>query len=179
VLLQSFDSVPPDPYLDSLICAWREKEKDTLENCPRGVRSSAVPSYPACRSKGKRKLRTTTTNHKRKHFQNAFDVLLYNDLYEGHPNHTEIKISMDPSNWEEPEDKNWNAWIEEQSQQMKYEEEIFQELKEEILNQDIESPSRNNDSFNYHIHDLYHRKLDDRTAWADYWPMLGCRTEVS
>jgi hypothetical protein len=178
VFLQSFDSVPPNAYLDTLICAWREKEKDTLKRCPRGVRATSIPSYPACKS-GNRKLLRTATNHTRGDFQNVYDVLFHNDMYEEHLNHTEVKISLDPSNLEEPDGKDWDTWIEEQSQQMKYEEEIFQELEAETLNQHSETKLRINQTINHHIHELFHRKLQKSSTWADYWPMLGCKTEVS
>lgn len=178
VFLQSDENAPPNPYLDTLICEWRKKEQDTLMRCPRGIRSTPVPGYPACRGNGKRKLlRTSRTNQTHQEFQNIYDVLLHNHFNGDHPNHTEVNISMDSSNWEDPDEKDWNDWIEEQSQQMKYEAELFQQVREEISNQGVglEEYHKNN----HEIHEQFRRKLANRFPWSDYWPMVGCKTEVS
>jgi hypothetical protein len=176
VFLQSFDSVPPNPYLDTLICEWREKEQDTLMRCPRDVRSTPIPHYPACRSNGKRDLSQTATNRTQQDFQNVYDVLLHNHFNSEHPNHSDVKVGLDPSNWEEEDERDWNAWIKEQSEQMKLEHDLYHQLKEESVTQRT-SGLRGNQTRD--VHEQFRRRLANRSPWSDYWPMLGCKTEVS
>jgi len=103
------------------------------------------------------------------HFlQTVHDVILYNDQHRNHPNHTTVNIRMEESNFEPAEEKNWEAWIVEQSQQMTTDEELYHALRHKYHggNHTIE------------LHRQYRHLLQgDEVAWFNYWPLVGVKTE--
>ena len=100
--------------------------------------------------------------------QTVHDVILYNDQHRNNPNHTTVKIRMDESNFEPAEDKNWEAWILEQSQQMNTDEELYHAMRHKY----------HGGNHTEELHQQYRQLFQgEELAWFNYWPMLGVRTE--
>ncbi|KAL3930916.1 MAG: hypothetical protein SGARI_004343 [Bacillariaceae sp.] len=138
VFLQSFDDAPPNKHLDMLICEWRRKERDVLLGCPPTTADlKSIPDYPGCDDDGdntRRNLRRTrhaeTTNSNTSHrgFQTVHEVLLHNNFYRDSPNHTDVKVVMDPNNFEQADTKDWEEFIQSHSRRMKAEEALYKDL---------------------------------------------------
>jgi len=187
VFLKAYDDAAPYRYLDKVICQWRRKEYEVRKECNLPL---VAPTYPGCfpinnvRRSLRRRDSTNNTatdkgrpvsNFKRhpKGFRTIHDVLLYNDYHKNNPNHTEIKIQMEDSNWDPADDTiDWDDYIGDQSRKMNEEEQIYQEMIA------MENGTGNN-LYNGTLHEQYRRKLlnYDDIPWFNYWPMLGVRTE--
>lgn len=187
VFLKAYDDAAPYRYLDKVICQWRRKEYEVRKECNLPL---VAPTYPGCfpinnvRRSLRRRDSTNNTatdkgrpvsNFKRhpKGFRTIHDVLLYNDYHKNNPNHTEIKIQMEDSNWDPADDTiDWDDYIADQSRKLNEEEQIYQEMIA------MENGTGNN-LYNGTLHEQYRRKLlnYDDIPWFNYWPMLGVRTE--
>jgi hypothetical protein len=171
VFMQAFEDAAPYRYLDKLICQWRRKEYEVLKECGKTPIQS---SYPGCFPRKNRNLRRTTASNPTNssssspRFQTAQDVILHNDQYHDHPNHTAVRIMMEGSNWGPAEDKDWDAWIAEQSKKMQEEEELYHRMR----------TMEHEGNHTYGLHEQFRKLLEyDEIEWFNYWPMLGVRTE--
>jgi hypothetical protein len=187
VFLKAYDDAAPYRYLDKVICQWRRKEYEVRKGCNLPL---VAPTYPGCfpinnirRSLRRRESTNSTATdkgrpvsnfkHHPKGFRTIHDVILYNDDHKNNPNHTEIKIQMEDSNWDPADDTiDWDDYIADQSRKMNEEEQIYQEMIA------MENGTGNN-LYNGTLHEQYRRKLlnYDNIPWFNYWPMLGVRTE--
>jgi len=173
IFAQAYDDVAPYSFLDKVICQWRRKEFEVRTACGLDPIPSKYPGcFPLSRRERERNLRNQNKRMKdprnQMKFQTAQDVILHNDKHKNNPNHTNVKIRMDESNWGPPEDKDWNTWIEEQSNKMSENEELYHRI-------------RMNDYGGNHTEELHKhfRKLVqfEELEWFNYWPMIGVRTE--
>ena len=189
IFMQAYPNVAPYPYLDKVICQWRRREAEIRDQCGLWPVTNPYPScFPLTRSEGRKlkeedqggKIRgssnvqqqsqTNTEEHtdELKRFKTVEEVIHYNDQHRGNPDHKDVRIEMDPANFGPAEDKDWDAWIKEQSDMMKNDEELYHTL-------------RHNDYGGDHTEDLHEnfRRLiqGDNLEWFNYWPMLGVRTE--
>jgi hypothetical protein len=74
-------------------------------------------------------------------------------------------LELEDVNFEPAVEKDWDAWIQEQSQKMDQHEELYNKLK-------------NNDYGGKHSDDLHRRLImGDEMEWFNYWPLIGVRTE--
>ncbi|KAL3911852.1 MAG: hypothetical protein SGILL_007121 [Bacillariaceae sp.] len=181
VFLQSFDDAPPNRHLDMLICEWRRKEQEVIEECQTTVDLNPIPDYPGCDDNGtrKRNLRSAgssqgdRTSTSRPDFRTVHDVLLHNHFYSGNPNYTDVKIGMDPDNFEPADDeKDWQQFVNTHSRRMKAEEALYKDLMSGRVD------ATPDDTIG--IHKEFKEEADSRsmeTPWSDYWAMLGCKTE--
>jgi len=180
IFMNAYDDAPPYRFLDKIICQWRRKEYEVRKEC--GMQPINT-TYPGCFPL-KRNLRRKTVeqtdeldailqstkravkNHP--HIRTAEDVIIHNDQHRDNPNHKNMKIYMDAINWGPPEEKDWEAFIEEQSKQMKDEEDLYKRLKQ------MQYGGNHTDELHEHFRRLYQY---DELEWFNYWPMLGVRTE--
>jgi carbonic anhydrase len=171
IFLQAYDDAAPYRYLDKVICQWRRREYEIRKECDLDPVDS---TYPGCFPL-KRNLRESSSsssgkskNDKRLPFDTVEDVIIYNHQNRNKPNYTDVKIHMDDINWAPAEDKDWDAWILEQSNQMREEEELYHRMKQ------IEHGGNHTEA----LHEKYRQLLQyDEMDWFSYWPMLGVRTE--
>jgi hypothetical protein len=138
VLMKVYDDAPPYRYLDKVICQWRRREHEVRQQC--GV-APVTTGYPGCfplhkettgkGNKPRRNLKQKTPEDEasrekpKRRFQTVFDVLHHNDRHRNDPNHTEVELLLHDSNFEPAEEKDWDAWIAEQSNQMRMEDELY------------------------------------------------------
>mmetsp|Transcript_260 Transcript_260/g.575 ORF Transcript_260/g.575 Transcript_260/m.575 type:complete len:592 (-) Transcript_260:193-1968(-) len=187
VFLKAYEDAAPYRYLDKVICQWRRKEYEVRREC--GLPLEAPP-YPGCFpiNNSRRNLRhrdnknddvedngDTGSNSKRhpKGFRTVHDVLLYNEYHKHNPNHTDVEVHMEDSNWDPADDTiDWDSFVADHSKKMNEEEQLYQEMMA-MENEKSESV------FNATLHDQYRRKLlnYEEIPWFNYWPMLGVRTE--
>jgi len=177
IFMNAYDNAPPYRYLDKIICQWREKEHNVRQQCGLDPIQS---SYPGCfqlmkmqRSHGlgrDRNLRTDGTakndiNYTKHRVRTVADTIYHNQLLGQDSNNTQLLLQMDEINFSPAEEKDWEAWIVEQSKKMNEEEELYQRLLEEEYD-------------GVHTDDLHRRLIEgDATEWFNYWPLLGVRTE--
>lgn len=181
VFLQAYDDAPPYLALDKIICQWRRKEYEVRTECGLDPVDS---TYPGCFPL-KRNLRESAStsssssssspatdrpkNSTLPRFRTAQDVILYNAQRRNHPNHTNVKIRLEESDRAPvDEEKDWDAWIQQHSDQMREEEELYHRLrKDEHGGEHTEA-----------LHQQFRQLLAyDEVEWFNYWPMLGVRTE--
>lgn len=176
VFLKAYDDAAPYRYLDKVICQWRRKEYEVRKQC--GL-PSVESTYPGCfpMNDRRRNLRRRDDDenpeqHFKRHpkgFRTAHDVILYNDFHKDDPNHTDIKLHMEDSNWDPADDTiDWDNFVAEQSQKMNEEDELYRKLM-----------AAGNNLTHSALHEQYRRALleYDEIPWFNYWPMLGVRTE--
>lgn len=168
--MNAYEDAAPYRYLDKLICQWRRKEYEVRTEC--GL-DPIETSYPGC-FPYKRNLRRNMAEEKKSNkkatsaFQTAQDVILHNDQHRDHANHSDVKISMEEGNWAPAEEKDWGAWIAEQSKKMDEEEELYHRMRT------MEHGGNHSDV----LHEQFRKLLEyDEIEWFNYWPMLGVRTE--
>jgi carbonic anhydrase len=165
VFMNVYEDAAPYRYLDKLLCQWRRHEHEVRQQC--GLHPIEEP-YPGCfpnirkRNLRREKLRVQKQNQK---FQTVHDLIIHN-ARNAHLNKTTVKLNMDEINWAEPEDKDWGAWIAEQSQKLINEDSSYHHLKQVLANSTQEL-------------DAEYRKLiqGDEMEWFNYFLMLGVRTE--
>jgi hypothetical protein len=168
VFMQAYEDAAPYRYLDKLICQWRRKEYEIRTEC--GLEPIET-SYPGC-FPYKRNLRRNMSEDKKSTkkttFQTAQDVILHNDQHRDLSNHSNVKIFMEEDNWAPADEKDWDAWIIDQSKKMQEEEELYHRLR----NMEHEG------SHTEILHEQFRKLLEyDEIEWFNYWPMLGVRTE--
>mmetsp|Transcript_25784 Transcript_25784/g.28947 ORF Transcript_25784/g.28947 Transcript_25784/m.28947 type:complete len:581 (+) Transcript_25784:49-1791(+) len=185
IFAQAYDDAVPYAFLDKIICQWRRKEYEVRKECGLDLVESTYPGcFPLKRDRErnrnrnrnrKRNIRRTSSTTQEEsqsntatNFLTAQDVILYNDRHKNNPNHTNVKIRMEESNWAPTEDKDWDTWIGEQSKKMSEEEDLYHRM-------------RNMDHGGNHTEEL-HRQFRtlfqyEELEWFNYWPMLGVRTE--
>lgn len=167
VFMQAYEDAAPYRYLDKLICQWRRKEYETRLECGE---EPIQTSYPGCFPLNRNlRRKTSETLAKMSKFQTAQDVILYNDQHRDQVNHSVVKIFMEEGNWAPAEEKDWDAWILEQSQRMQEEEEIYHRIR--VMDQ-------TGGNLTDALHEKFRKLLEyDEIEWFNYWPMLGVRTE--
>ncbi|KAG7372545.1 Eukaryotic-type carbonic anhydrase [Nitzschia inconspicua] len=175
-------SSPNNPvyrYLDKVICQWRRYEFQVRQEC--GL-EPVEGSYPGCfplsrrdRERNRNLRRSSSTEEeiavesKKRRFQNVADVILHNEKHRSNPNHTDVKIFLDKGDTEPSEDKDWDAWIQQQSEQMDKEDALYHDLKDRTFNGNHTDEA---------LHEKFRKLLQgDEIPWFTYWPMLGVRTE--
>ncbi|KAG7343373.1 Eukaryotic-type carbonic anhydrase [Nitzschia inconspicua] len=170
VFMNAYEDAAPYRYLDKLICQWRRKEFEVRTECGLDPIES---SYPGCFPL-KRNLRRNmaedekSTKTKAATFQTAQDVILHNDQHRDSVNHSNVKIFMEEGNWAPAEEKDWDAWIAEQSKKMQDEEELYNRMRT------MEHGGNHTDA----LHEQFRKLVEyDEIEWFNYWPMLGVRTE--
>jgi hypothetical protein len=188
VLMKAYDDAPPYRFLDKVICQWRRKEQEVRQEC--GIDPIDF-GYPGCfpvHKKGKQlrnlkqRATSTTSRDETKRFQTMFDVIHHNDLHGDDPNHVEVKIRMEEGDFAPADEKDWDTWIEEQSNQMRQEEEQYSKMlrMEQRLYYGGNHSSTNHTEEAMTLEDQKRRKLSinyDDLPYFNYWPMLGVRTE--
>lgn len=171
IFLKVYDDAPPYRYLDKVICQWRRREYEVRKQCNLDPVDSTYPGcFPLKRNLREASSSSTTKPKNVKHprFDTFEDVIIYNEQYRNRPNHTNVKIHMEDINWSPAEEKDWDTWIQEQSDQMREEEQLYHRMKE------LEHGGNHTDT----LHEEYRKLLQyDELEWFNYWPMLGVRTE--
>jgi hypothetical protein len=164
VFLQAYDNTPDYPWLNRMICAWREAEDRTRKEC--GLPSMSKP-YPGCFNY-QRRLRTNATvttepsaNTESRRMTNlgdlvthrplsAHDIIVHNFVQAGNASHTPKRIVLSDEDMKPvvDDETDWDALI-------------------ASLYEDDESSSHN------------HRSLVDYTnvPYDNYAPVLDVRTE--
>ncbi|KAL3922274.1 MAG: hypothetical protein SGILL_002293, partial [Bacillariaceae sp.] len=170
VFMQAYDDAPPYRYLDKLICQWRRKEWEVRKACNK---DPIETGYPGCFPYNRRNLRTNnseetqSTKTKKTTFRTAQDVILHNDQHRDRANHSNVHIHMEDSNWAPAEEKDWDAWIAEQSKKMQDEDELYQRLR-----------TMEGGNHTDNLHEQFRNLMEyDEIEWFNYWPLLGVRTE--
>lgn len=168
--MNAYDDAAPYRFLDKVICQWRRKEYDVRKEC--GL-DPVESTYPGCFPLLQRNLRSGeaahgTSSKRHPHIKTAEDVIIHNDQQRNNPTHTNIKIEMDESNFEPAEERDWDAWILQQSQQMKEEEEVYHKMK------NMQYGGNHTDELHEHMRRLYQ---GEELEWFNYWPLIGVRTE--
>mmetsp|Transcript_37127 Transcript_37127/g.90009 ORF Transcript_37127/g.90009 Transcript_37127/m.90009 type:complete len:562 (+) Transcript_37127:94-1779(+) len=186
VLLEAYDDAAPWAELDKVICQWRRKEYETRTQCGLVPINGTYPGcFPLTRRDRERNLRRETGEEedlikdenrdgsiptKHQPFKNIADVIFYNDAHQDDASSThKVKIDVDEINFSEAEDKDWEAWIAEQSKDMREKEEVYKKMK------DIKYKGDHNDE---DLHENYRRLIGENDdTWFNYFPMLAVRTE--
>lgn len=188
IFMNVYDDAPPFRYLDKLICRWREKEYYVRKQCGLAPIKS---TYPGCFPLGKEPdLKESTDDRKLRieqrqpnnetnssiivsskveqgnvysHIKTIADVIYHNHLFND-ADEMHLSIDLDEMDLSPPEEKDWDEWIAQLSEEMDEEELRYSRLLEE---------------YNGVHNDELHRKLIEgvETEWFNYWPMLGARTE--
>jgi carbonic anhydrase len=128
VFMDAHEDAEPYQELERLICQWRYKEERTRAECD--LPPITTTEYPGCfpiRRDTSRLLRRagdeTTAPKKKRQFTTAQDVIFHNkrQQFAAHDNNnktlpTFTSIQLGEENWSPPENKDWDAWILEQSQ---------------------------------------------------------------
>jgi Eukaryotic-type carbonic anhydrase len=173
VFMQAYEDAPPYPFIDKMICQWRRKEYEDRIACGLDPIDGTYPGcFPLRAPNVRRKTEENTQQrdsdnpiHRLKTFH---DVILYNDLHKNDPNHTDLLIDMDESNWGPADEKDWDTWIQQQSDKMKAEEDLYNRMK------NLEHGGNNTEQ----LHNQFRKLLQyDEIEYFNYWPMLGARTE--
>eukprot|EP00532_Pseudo-nitzschia_australis_P005419 CAMPEP_0168185640 /NCGR_PEP_ID=MMETSP0139_2-20121125/13962_1 /TAXON_ID=44445 /ORGANISM="Pseudo-nitzschia australis, Strain 10249 10 AB" /LENGTH=575 /DNA_ID=CAMNT_0008107505 /DNA_START=218 /DNA_END=1942 /DNA_ORIENTATION=- len=175
IFAEAYDNVAPYSFLDKVICQWRRKEYDVRIACGLNPIESNYPGcFPLQRRERDRNLRRHDQQPRSQKFpdgtdfRTAHDIILYNDKHRNNPNHTNVRLHMEESNWGPAEAKDWDVWIEEQSKKMSGDEDLYHTMREKHHGGN-------------HTEELHHqfRKLFqyEELEWFNYWPMLGVRTE--
>jgi Eukaryotic-type carbonic anhydrase len=193
IFLEAYEDAAPYRYLDKVICEWRRAEYENRLACGLDPVESSYPGcFPLTRGRGrnlreevgtsagfgdatfpageeKAKERAERLAKKKKTFRTVADVIYYNDAIRRDPgNNKVVGIEMDDSNYAPAEERDWDAWIAEQSQKMKQDEELYHRLKK------TEFGGKHTED----LHEKYRRLIqEDELEWFNYWPMLGVRTE--
>lgn len=186
VFMQAYDDAPIYRYLDKVICQWRRHEFNVRQQC--GLDPIDGPSYPGCfplkNENRDRNLRRTEeepdsgssaasssqASSPRTKFQTVADVLMYNHKHREDANHVDVKIHLDEPDQEPAEEKDWNAWVQDQSDLLQRDDELYQKLKDEAIGGDHEN---NNDA---ELHEQFRRLIEgDNVPWHNYWPLIGVR----
>lgn len=75
---------------------------------------------------------------------------------------------MEEGNWAPAEDKDWDAWITEQSKTMSGNEDLYHKMKDMY----------HGGNHTEELHEQYRKLFQyEELEWFNYWPMLGVRTE--
>eukprot|EP00536_Pseudo-nitzschia_multiseries_P002986 jgi/Psemu1/236253/estExt_Genewise1.C_420092 len=182
IFAEAYDDVAPYPFLDKIICRWRRKEYEVRKECGLEPIESTYPGcFPLKRERERERQRERNLRRNEEHqntrsqpfadgtnFRTVHDVILYNDRHKNDPNHTNVRLHMEESNWGPAEEKDWDAWIEDQSKKMKHDEDLYHAMRETHHG-------------GIHTEDLHHEFRGlfqyDELDWFNYWPMLGVRTE--
>jgi hypothetical protein len=117
VFMDAHEDAVPYEDLERLICQWRYKEERTRAACGLPPITTEYPGcFPIVRETSKllRRMDETPTK-KHRQFFTAQDVLFHNERQRFANNQTLMSIQMGEENWSPPEDKDWDAWILEQS----------------------------------------------------------------
>lgn len=174
----SSDRAPINRMFDKVICQWRRQEHQVRQDC--GL-DPIEGTYPGCfpltstDRERKHKVRRKMTEEERaaeaksKRFQNVAEVILYNEEHREDPDHTDVKILLDKGDEEPSDDKDWDLWIQQQSEQLNRDDTFYDDLK-------------NNKFQGNHTDEELHEKFrnlleGDESPWHNYWPMIGVRTE--
>lgn len=172
VFMNAYEDAAPYRFLDKVICQWRRKEFEVRTAC--GL-DPVESTYPGCFPLFQRNLRsvdssniTTATKKHHPHIQTAQDVIIHNYQQRDNPSHKNIRIEMDETNFAPAEEKDWDAWIEQQSKQMRDEEEIYHRMKH------MHYGGNHTDELHEHFRRLYQ---GEELEWFNYWPLVGVRTE--
>jgi hypothetical protein len=114
VFMDAHEDAEPYQDLERLICQWRYKEERTRAACGS---PPITTDYPGCFPIGRdtSKLLRRATETKKRQFTTAQDVLFHNQRQRYANNKTLTPIQMGEENWRPPDDKDWDAWILEQS----------------------------------------------------------------
>mmetsp|Transcript_3904 Transcript_3904/g.6921 ORF Transcript_3904/g.6921 Transcript_3904/m.6921 type:complete len:439 (-) Transcript_3904:46-1362(-) len=187
VFMEAYDDAPPYRFLDKVICQWRRKEYETRLQCGLDPIDSTYPGcFPLKRQRDRRRHLKRKTNvddsptsqesgafegtfaNKKPKFRTFADVIYHNEMNRDNPHHRPVEIEIDDENFDEADEKDWDAWIAQQSQRMKQEDELYHKLK-------------NNDYGGKHTDDMHEKYrnliMGDENEWFNYWPMIGVRTE--
>jgi hypothetical protein len=192
IFMEAYDDAPPYKFLDKVICQWRRKEYETRLQCGLDPIDGTYPGcFPLTRRDLKQRKQTDSKNpqqddkqtdsnnpqqdensksKKRPKFRTVADIIEYNEMNKDNPDFKQVQFDLEDINYDPAEEKDWPAWIEEQSQRMKQEEELYKRLR------DNDYGGKHTDE----MHEKYRRLImGDETEWYNYFPMLGARTEVS
>jgi len=173
IFAEAYDDVTPYPFLDKVICQWRRKEYEVRKACGLDAVELTYPGcFPLQRRKRERNLRydqkRTQKSENTMNFQTAQDIILYNGKNRNNPNHTNVKLRMEESNWGPAEEKDWDAWIAEQSKKMNGDEELYHRIRE------MDHGGNHTEELHNQFRELVQYEEEE---WFNYWPMLGVRTE--
>ncbi len=173
VFVQAYEDAAPYAFLDKMICQWRRKEYEVRTECGLEPIQSTYPGcFPLPQRDRKRNLRHEQQGIKKTgnttKFQTAQDVIFHNFKHRNNPNHTNVRIRMDESNWDSAEEKDWDAWIEEQSKKMNEDEDLYHRMR-------VRDHGGNHTE---ELHEEYRNLIMyDELEYHNYWPLIGVRTE--
>jgi hypothetical protein len=181
VFMQAYDDAPIYRYLDKVICQWRRYEYQMRQEC--GL-EPVNGSYPGCfplkqsdqERQRQRNLRRNNMNEqervaqtRRRRFQNVAEVILYNEKHADDPDHIDLEILLDEGDAEPTEDKDWDTWIQQNSEQLNKEDDFYHDLK------DSKFGGNHTDEA---LHVQFRKLLEgEQIPWHNYWPMIGVRSE--
>lgn len=174
IFLQAYDDAAPFAPLDRVICEWRKKEYEVRTECGLQPIQSTYPGcFPLQRRERGRNLRHNDKPQTEKassttKFQTVHDVILHNDKYKYSTGNNEAKLHMEEDNWAPAEEKDWSAWIAEQSQRMNENEAAYHKMRE------MEHGGNHTEE----LHEQFRNLVQyEELEFHNYWPLIGCRTE--
>lgn len=180
------DHYAPYPFLDKVICQWRRAEYSVRQQCGLAPVASTYPGcFPLFRD---RNLKTNNDNNLRNRkiedivpdddalfiddrpsngtkppFKTVADILYFNAA-----TGRNSTLDLEDANYDPAEEKDWAAWILEQSKKMQQQEELYHKLK------DNDYGGKHSDE----MHEHYRRLIQgDEMEWFNYWPLIGVRSE--
>mmetsp|Transcript_53447 Transcript_53447/g.130116 ORF Transcript_53447/g.130116 Transcript_53447/m.130116 type:complete len:611 (+) Transcript_53447:376-2208(+) len=187
VFMEAYEDAPVYRELDRIICEWRKQEFDVRNQC--NLTQIEGPSYPGCfplraepdqmnRRSLLRKNTASTAENSEQHtlpaqLRTIVDVMTHNIQQQAsNPDHVDIKIHLDSPDSDPAEDKDWDEWIQQQSDRMSRDEELYNRLK-----QKHQSSSKNDDD-DEEVHDDFRRLIEgDNLPFHNYFPLISSRTE--
>ena len=198
VFLQVYDDAEPYRDLDRVICQWRRYEEMVRQDCGLDPIQShypgCFPNYRTAQFGKRRNMRTkdgvvdansnnstaatpsTNPQVKFRQFNSVHDLILHNELHKDNDEVKKPRLILDDINFGPAEEKDWDAWIADQSSKMQEQDRAYtthkQHQKEQQRQSDTSSTTAAED-------DEYGRRLimGEELEWFNYFPMLGARTE--
>ena len=192
VFMQVYDDAEPYRELDRLICQWRRYEELVRQDCGLNPVEShypgCFPNYRVTQFGKRRNMRTTNTTTaddattrtpqvQYKKFHSVHDLLLHNELHKDDDTVKKPRLRLDDVNFGPPEEKDWDAWIAEQSAKMQEQDRAYATHKQR--NGKKNDPSNEATTLDEEEDEEVNRKLimGEELPWFNYFLMLGARTE--
>jgi hypothetical protein len=188
VFMEAYDDAPPYKYLDKVICQWRRKEYNTRLQCGLDPVDSTYPGcFPLFRERDLKKKdsnlrerqvedsgddvwndddmvhQASIPHNYKKPFKTVADIFYFNAM-----TGRNSTLDLEDVNYDPAEEKDWEAWIAENSKKMQQEEELYHKLK------DNDYGGKHSDEMHEHYRRLI---MGDEFEWFNYWPLVGARTE--
>jgi hypothetical protein len=189
VFMEAYDDAPPYTYLDKVICQWRRKEYNTRIQCGLDPVESTYPGcFPLFRDRTLKDNKNGNLRERpmkdgsddtwddddvvyqariphnyKKPFKTVADIFYFNAM-----TGRNSTLDLEDVNYDPAEEKDWEAWVTEQSLRMQREEKLYHQLK------DNDYGGKHSDEMHEHYRRLI---MGDEMEWYNYWPLIGVRTE--